>query len=128
MRGGETMFCLKKVEKFSSDITSVMAQCIHNPDTEKMNRVLKTYEADPYRIVYAYYKESKDAAAAAIIGLKLNPEQKSAVILHIAVNHSLRGNGIGRNLVNEVISLHVLPQSKPKLIKTQLIFIGHVVS
>ncbi|MEK3917913.1 hypothetical protein [Paenibacillus sp. FSL H7-0331] len=49
---------------------------------------MKTYEADPFRVVYAYYKETKDAAAAAIIGLKLDPEQKDALILHIAVDHS----------------------------------------
>jgi ribosomal protein S18 acetylase RimI-like enzyme len=100
------MYYLKQVEEFSSDITSVFAQCIYNPDTEKMNRIVKTYKEDPTRIVYAYYKESQDAEAAAIIGLKLNLEEKYSVILNIAVDHNLRGNGIGSKLIEEIISLH----------------------
>lgn len=70
------MFFLKQVEEFSLDITSVMAQCIYNPDRDKMNKIAKAYEADPLQIVYAYYKEPKDTAVAAIIGLKLIPEEK----------------------------------------------------
>lgn len=103
------MVYLKQIEEFSADITSVLAKCIYNPDTEKMNRIVKTYEEDPSRFVYAYYdKESQDAGAAAIIGLKINLEEKNAVILHIAVDHNLRGNGIGRKLIEEIISLHNL--------------------
>ncbi|WP_216624901.1 GNAT family N-acetyltransferase [Paenibacillus foliorum] len=83
-----------------------MAQCIYKPDTEKINRIVKAYEENPLRAVYAYYQETQDAAATAIIGLKLNPEEKHAMILHIAVDHNLRGTGIGRKLIDEVISIN----------------------
>lgn len=88
------------------DVTSVMAQCIYNPDRDKMNKIAKAYETDPLRVVYAYCKETENPVVAAVIGLKLHSEQKTAVILHIAVDHNLRGNGIGRILINKMILLH----------------------
>ncbi|BBH24328.1 hypothetical protein Back11_56730 [Paenibacillus baekrokdamisoli] len=99
------MFFLKKIDEFSLQITSVLAQCMFNPDRTKMNKIVEAYEADPLRCVYAYYDADR---VAAIIGLKLNPVEKSAVILHIAVDHSFRGNGIGRKLMNEIILLHAI--------------------
>ncbi|XEC94322.1 GNAT family N-acetyltransferase [Paenibacillus tarimensis] len=105
VRGVGTMVYLKQVEEFSADVTSVMAQCIYNPDSEKMSRTVKAYKEDPLRSVYAYYEEM-ESEAAAIIGLRLIPEEKFAVILHVAVDHKYREKGIGRKLIDEIISLH----------------------
>lgn len=94
------MYGLKRVDVFTSEVISVMAQCMNNPNEEKMNRVLKTYDADPSRVVYACYNEMQDVMG--IIGLELNLEQNKAIILHMAVDQRKGGKGIGRYLVNEV--------------------------
>lgn len=65
--------------------------------------VIRLYKSDPNRILYAFAEGEK---LVAIIGLKINRTENTAVILHIAVEEAKRGKGIGRKLIDEVLQQH----------------------
>ncbi|MGN7470832.1 GNAT family N-acetyltransferase [Brevibacillus sp. SAFN-007a] len=97
------MLPLKKVDELTDDVASVIAPCLYNPTREKLNVLMRLYKSDPNRILYACVD---DDGVFAIIGLKINPAEKTAVILHIAVTKERRGQGIGHQLIDEVLALH----------------------
>jgi predicted GNAT family N-acyltransferase len=94
---------LKKVEEFTVEITSLVAQCVYNPTDDKMKDIISLYESDSHLKLYAYYDGER---VVAIIGLHTKSLDKIAVIRHIAVQQEVRSKGFGRRLVNEILSLH----------------------
>lgn len=97
------MLQFRQVKQFTEQVVSVIAQCVYNPTEDKMNGIVQLYNSEADRVLYVYDDGSR---IAAIIGLLIQPEE--IVILHIAVREEMRGKGIGRALLHEVMSLHEL--------------------
>ncbi|MDH6348189.1 GNAT family N-acetyltransferase [Brevibacillus sp. 1238] len=97
------MLQLKQIHELTDDVASVIAASIFNPTEEKLNVLMRLYKSDPNRILYAFAEGEK---LVAIIGLKINRTENTAVILHIAVEEVQRGKGIGRKLIDEVLQQH----------------------
>ncbi|OZQ61047.1 hypothetical protein CA600_26325 [Paenibacillus sp. VTT E-133280] len=92
---------IRQIEEFTSDIISLLSECIYKPSVDKMNNVIRLYEYNKYWKLYGYYVSER---VSAVIGIKINPAENSAVILHVAVKQGARGKGIGRKLINELLS------------------------
>jgi predicted GNAT family acetyltransferase len=101
------MVQLRQVKEFTEQVVSVIAQCVYNPTEDKMNGIVQLYKSDANRVLYAY---DDGSIVAAIIGLQIKPEE--TVILHIAVDQGMRGKGIGRTFLHEVMSLHKMTTLK----------------
>jgi predicted GNAT family acetyltransferase len=101
------MVQLRQVKEFTEQVVSVIAQCVYNPTEDKMNGIVQLYKSDADRVLYAYDDGSR---IAAIIGLLIKPEE--TIISHIGVREEMRGKGIGRTLLHEVMSLHKMTALK----------------
>ncbi|EJL43561.1 N-acetyltransferase [Brevibacillus agri] len=96
---------LQQVDELTADVAAVIAPCLYNPTPEKLNVLMRLYKTDPNRSLYACVDGD---SVFAIIGLKRNPTENTAVILHIAVTEERRGQGVGRQLIDDVLALHSL--------------------
>lgn len=92
---------IRQVDLLTSEIISLLSECIYNPSVDKMNDVTRLYDSDEYRKLYAYYVGDR---VTAVIGVKVDPSENRAEILHIAVEQGVRGTGIGSKLIHELLS------------------------
>jgi hypothetical protein len=79
---------LRKVDQFTVEVTSLVAECIYNPSDDKMKEIIRLYESDPQLKLYAYYDGDR---VVAIIGLNINLLDNIAVVRHIAIKQEVRG-------------------------------------
>lgn len=82
-----------------ASLYDVIAPSVGNPAQERLNAVLNSYFTDDSRVLLIA-NEGKEPAGC--VGLE-RKENQVLEILHIAVRDKFRGQGIGRELINESI-------------------------
>ncbi|MDF2962525.1 MAG: N-acetyltransferase [Paenibacillus sp.] len=98
---------IESAEQATQEVVAVLCECLYKPDQAKLERILKAYVTDPACLLYRF-EETESKKVCAVIGIRLQPERHTAVILHIAVKQGYRGRDLGRSMMNEVIGRHCL--------------------
>ncbi|MGE5703210.1 MAG: GNAT family N-acetyltransferase [Clostridia bacterium] len=97
------MYRLKTVHTFTDDVLAILAECMYQPDEQKLTQLVHLYQTEKDRLFFAYH--DVENRTIAVIGCKLM-QQKQIEILHIAVKQADRGKGIGRQLIDKLLHLH----------------------
>ncbi|GIP34398.1 N-acetyltransferase [Paenibacillus sp. J2TS4] len=101
------LLALQHKEDFTPDIRRILEQCLYLPDEDKLDKIVCLYLSDSCRFFYTW-NDGTEEGVQAIIGISVRAETQCAVILHIAVKEEMRGQGIGRRMIDEVISRHAV--------------------
>ena len=86
----------KAFEKISMGLLSFMPQ---EKDVKRLLETIHQYEADPNWHLFLW---KKDEDFVGIIGVVVDEVKNEAVIQHISVSPSHRGEGIGREMINNL--------------------------
>lgn len=86
----------KNLEKIAMGLLSFMPTV---KDVKTLQDIIKQYETDPNWHLYLW-KDDDDMIG--VIGLKVNEEEKQAIIQHLSVSPSHRNQGVGKLLISEI--------------------------
>ncbi|MBN1649139.1 MAG: GNAT family N-acetyltransferase [Spirochaetales bacterium] len=87
---------LTEVNQNTKAVQSILAQCIWKPTEERIGKIAGSYFADRNSHLFLLSDSS------GLIGIK-NDGKGLIEICHIAVAENMRKQGIGRNLIHEII-------------------------
>lgn len=70
-------------------------------DLKKLQQTIKKYEEEENWQLFLW----KDEDIIGIVGIKVDETENKAILQHVSVNPSYRGQGIGRQMVNALLEM-----------------------
>lgn len=87
-------------------IRQLLSYCVFEPDKAKLERIVRAYGADPDSLMLGY---AEGEQVLGCVGVNVeNPQD--IVIVHFSVDPTRRNQGIGRKMIEELIT-QLAPQS-----------------
>lgn len=87
-----------EIKSFEQDTNDLLKCCIGNPTEEKIRQILSEYFGDNSKHMYGYKKNNEIVGLIGIVA-----DEHNITIKHIAVKEYVRGSGIGRSLINNIV-------------------------
>lgn len=84
-------------------VKKLLSHALFQPNGNQLNRIISAYQTEKDRILYLCEKENR---VLGILGLVFHKDRGE--ILHIAVEPTNRGQGIGRQMIDEMERKHAL--------------------